>query len=76
MAEVVNGVNGNVKNTGMPGRIVGWGIGRVINIILLLGMIASLMPRLNFSWRVNQPMELTEFGGKTLYQVLEERQRT
>jgi hypothetical protein len=72
----VNGVNANVKKTGMFWKILSQGISRVLKIVLLLGMIASLMPGLYFVWRVNQPMELPEFGGKTFYQVLEERQQT
>lgn len=76
MDEVVNDVNANVKKTGISWKIVGQGIGRVFNIVLLLVMIAGLMPGLFFVWRVNQPMELYEFGGKTFYQVLLDRQQT
>jgi hypothetical protein len=76
MAEMVKDTNANVKKFGMSWKNIGWGIGRVFNIVLLLVMIASLMPGLYFSWRVNQPMELPEFGGKTFYQVLVDRQQT
>jgi hypothetical protein len=76
MAEIVKRTNANVKKFGVSRKIVRRGIGRVFNIVLLLVMIASLMPGLYFSWRVNQPMELPEFGSKTFYQVLEERQQT
>jgi hypothetical protein len=76
MAEVVNGVNANVKKTGTSWKIVGQGIGWVFKNVLLIGMIATLTPGFYFVWRVGRPMELPEFGGKTFYRVLEERSQT
>jgi hypothetical protein len=76
MAEMVKGTNANVKKFGESWKIVRQIIGMVFNNVLLLGMIAILMPGLYFYWRANQPMGLPEFGGKTFYQVLEERQQT
>ncbi len=74
MAEVVNCANG--KKSGMFWKVIGQGIGWVFKTTLLLGMIAILTPGIYFFWRANQPMELPEFGGKTFYQVLVERQQT
>jgi hypothetical protein len=76
MAEMVKGTNANVKKFGVSWKIVRQGIGMVFKNILLLGMIAILTPGLYFYWRASQPMGLPEFGGKTFYQVLEERQQT
>jgi hypothetical protein len=43
--------------------------------MVLLILIVVLAPPIYFAWRAGQPMELPEFGGKTFYQVLEERQQ-
>jgi hypothetical protein len=76
MAEVMKGESANVDKIRLSWKVVGLCIGRVFNIVLLLVMIASLMPGLYFCWRVNQPMELPEFGGKSFFQVLVDRQQT
>jgi hypothetical protein len=73
MADVVNGVNANVKKTGMSWKIVGQAIRWVFKNVLLLGMIAILTPGFYFVWRFAWPMELPEFGGKTFYHVIAER---
>jgi hypothetical protein len=76
MAQMVKGTNANVKKFGVSWKIVRRGIGWVFKNVLLLGMIAILTPGIYFYWRANEPMELPEFGGKTFYQVLGERQQT
>jgi hypothetical protein len=76
MAEMVKGTNANVKKFGVSWKIVRKGIGMVFKNVLLLGMVAILTPGLYFYWRANRPMGLPEFGGKTFYQVLGERQQT
>lgn len=76
MAEMVKDTNANVKKFGVSWKIVRRGIGWVFKNVLLLGMIAILTPELYSYWRASRPMELPEFGGKTFYQVLGERQQT
>lgn len=59
-------------------RITFWGIvGKLIagifKVILLVLVIAIMTPIVFFAWQAGQPMVLSEFGGKTYYQVLVER---
>ena len=43
---------------------------------LLFILAIGLTPSVYFSWRAGQPMEINEFGGKTFYQILVDRQQT
>ena len=56
-------------------RILGLGVECVFKGTFLLIAIVILTPPAYFAWRAGQPMELPEFGGKTFYQILAERQQ-
>src|SRR5271157_1962566 len=73
MAAAVNGPNANVRKPNTFWKVVGQGVGWVFKILLLLVVIVILTPAIYFAWRAGQPMEQPAFGGKTLYQVFEDR---
>ena len=65
----------NGKNSWTFWRILGLGVECIFKGTFLLIAIVILAPPAYFAWRAGQPMELPEFGGKTFYQILAERQQ-
>jgi len=75
MKRAVNVEQGNVQDSQSCWGIVGRGVGCFFRILLMLGLVAVLVQPVYFAWRASRPMELPEFGGRTFYQILAERQQ-
>ena len=54
-------------------KLIGSLLRAIFKIILLGPVAASIALLAYFAWRANQPMELTQFGGRTYFEWLEIR---
>ena len=51
------------------------GVGMMFKIIGLLVVVALLAPICYLAWRAGQPMSMSEYGGRTYYELLTERRQ-
>ncbi len=51
------------------------GVGMMFKIIGLLVVVALLAPICYLAWRAGQPMSMSEYGGRTYYELLAERRQ-
>ena len=52
------------------------GVGLMFKILGLVVIVALLAPIGYLAWRAGQPMSMPEYGGRTYYELLSERQQT
>jgi hypothetical protein len=75
MDVIRNNPTSNQKSQWTFWRILGSGIGWIIKTTTILVLIVIHLPPIYFAWRTSRPMELPEFGDKSFYQILAERQQ-
>ena len=50
-------------------------IGGLVKTTLILLVLLLVLPFMYFAWRAGQPMSMPEYGGRTYYELLVERQQ-
>jgi hypothetical protein len=64
------------ENAAMKKRWSFWkGVGLMFKFLGLVVIVALLAPIGYFAWRAGQPLSMPEYGGRTFYQLLSERQQ-
>jgi hypothetical protein len=56
-------------------KATGKGISTILKVALLLVVILILTPIGYFAWRAGQPMSMSEYDGRTYYELLAERRQ-
>jgi hypothetical protein len=50
-------------------------IAGAFKLVIVFSLILFIIPLVYFAWRAGQPMSMPDYGGRSYYQVLAERQQ-